>query len=117
MLPHNRSERKCYPIGRFLRSYFPDAIAELARVSLISNEQHNPGEPMHWSRGKSMDHEDCLMRHFFELGKLDTDGISHTAKVAWRALALLQLELEELADEVTTLHYFQSQEEADELPF
>jgi len=28
-------------------------------------------------------------------GKFDTDGQRHSAKLAWRALALLQLELEE----------------------
>jgi hypothetical protein len=29
-----------------------------------------------------------------ERGKIDTDGQRHSAKLAWRALALLQLELE-----------------------
>jgi len=30
-----------------------------------------------------------------ERGTYDTDGIRHSAKLAWRALALLQKELEE----------------------
>jgi hypothetical protein len=34
------------------------------------------------------------MRHFLERGTLDKDGIRHSAKVAWRALAILQLEIE-----------------------
>lgn len=34
------------------------------------------------------------MRHFVERGKLDSDGLRHSAKMAWRALALLQKELE-----------------------
>ncbi|HEY7680676.1 MAG TPA: hypothetical protein VIC04_09190, partial [Terriglobia bacterium] len=40
------------------------------------------------------DEADALLRHFIERGTLDTDGIRHSAKVAWRALALLQKEIE-----------------------
>jgi hypothetical protein len=49
---------------------------------------------MHWARGKSTDHADCIARHLIERGKVDTDGVRHSAKTAWRALALLQLEIE-----------------------
>lgn len=86
--------RKDIPLGTFLLEYFPDAFKELALLSKVANDQHNPGEHMHWARGKSNDHKDCLMRHFMDQGKIDTDGMRHTAKVAWRALAMLQLELE-----------------------
>ena len=41
-----------------------------------------------------MDQADCLLRHFIDRGTLDNDGLRHTAKLAWRALAMLQLELE-----------------------
>jgi hypothetical protein len=34
------------------------------------------------------------MRHLLERGTLDTDGIRHSAKVAWRAMAMLQKEIE-----------------------
>jgi hypothetical protein len=34
------------------------------------------------------------MRHIMERGTLDTDGTRHSAKAAWRVLALLQEELE-----------------------
>jgi hypothetical protein len=74
--------------------YFPAALAEVARVSKIGNDQHNPGEPMHHARGKSTDHANKIMRHLVEAGTVDTDGTRHTAKLAWRALALLQEELE-----------------------
>lgn len=87
--------RKAIPMARGLLDYFPDALAEVARVSQVGNDQHNPGEPLHWAREKSTDHADCIMRHMVDRGKLDpTDGMRHTAKVAWRALALLQLEIE-----------------------
>lgn len=37
---------------------------------------------------------DALMRHFVERGGRDGDGARHSAKVAWRALAMLQKEIE-----------------------
>lgn len=74
--------------------YFPAALAEIARVSKAGNDQHNPGQPMHHARGKSTDHADCILRHLADAGLKDSDGLRHTAKVAWRALALLQEELE-----------------------
>jgi hypothetical protein len=74
--------------------YFPDAIMAVSRVSFIGNEQHNPGQPLHWDRSKSTDEADALLRHFIQRGTIDTDGVRHSAKVAWRALALLQKEIE-----------------------
>ena len=94
MLPSQPEERKAVPLATGCLDYFPDALAEVARVSKVGNDQHNPGEPMHWNRAKSMDQADCLMRHFMERGMIDGDGMLHSAKVAWRALAILQLELE-----------------------
>lgn len=88
-------ERKQYPIASGVLDYFPDAIAEVAHVSWAANDQHNPGEPMHWDRAKSTDEADALVRHLIDRGKRDTDGLRHTAKVAWRALALLQKEIEQ----------------------
>lgn len=89
-----KEERKNRPVMRGLLDYFPDACAAVANVSYVGNEQHNPGQEMHWARHKSSDQEDCLVRHLMERGTLDDDGLRHTAKVAWRALALLQLEIE-----------------------
>lgn len=96
-LPLDSKSRKEMPIARGVLDYFPDAIAEIARVSFVGNEQHNAGQPMHWAREKSTDHADCIVRHLLERGTLDGDGLRHTAKVAWRALALLQTELEAAA--------------------
>lgn len=95
VLPTEATERKKYPIGTGLIDYFPAALAEVSKVSYQGNLQHNPGQPLHWSRGKSKDHSDTLIRHFLERGTLDTDGMRHSAKMVWRALAILQLELEE----------------------
>lgn len=94
ILPSDPAERKKYPIASGVLDYFPDAIAYLAYVSWRGNEQHNPGQPLHWDRSKSSDEADTMMRHFAERGTLDTDGVRHMGKAAWRALALLQKEIE-----------------------
>ena len=98
MLPTDSRERKGLPIATGVIDYFPDALAEIALVSRTGNDQHNPGAPLHWDRSKSGDESDALIRHFLERGEFDTDGMRHSAKVAWRALALLQKELEAAAD-------------------
>ena len=94
MLPTDAKERKAIPITTGVLDYFPDALAEVARVSLAGNEQHNPGQPLQWAKEKSTDHADCITRHLIGRGTLDKDGQRHSAKVAWRALALLQIELD-----------------------
>lgn len=94
-LPKNAEDRKRIPIVTGVLDYFPDAIAEVAKVSLAGNEQHHPGKPLHWDKTKSTDEADALGRHLMERGTRDKDGERHSAKVAWRALALLQREIEE----------------------
>ena len=88
------AERKQYPITTGLLDYFPDACAEVAHISFLGNQKHNPGEALHWARGKSMDHADCCARHLAQRGTLDSEKIRHSAQLAWRAFALLQEELE-----------------------
>lgn len=87
-------ERKQHPLASGVLDYFPDALLAVAHCSYKGNQQHNPDKALHWDRSKSGDESDALMRHFMERGTIDTDGIAHTAKVAWRALAMLQKELE-----------------------
>ena len=94
-LPTDPTERKGIPICTGVLDYFPLALAEVARVSKAGNDQHNPGQPLHWNRGKSADFADTILRHMVERGGKDTDGMRHTAKAAWRILAMLQIELEE----------------------
>ena len=94
MLPQDAKERKELPITTGVLDYFPDALAEVARCSKVGNDQHNPGQPLHWARDKSTDEADALVRHLLQRGSLDIDGVRHSAKVAWRALALLQREIE-----------------------
>lgn len=93
-LPEGAADRKAIPVTSGVLDYFPLAILEVAKTSKAGNDQHNPGKPLHWDRTKSLDHADCIVRHLIDRGTFDTDGIRHSAKVAWRALALLQTELE-----------------------
>lgn len=93
-LPTDAAERKATPIATGVLDYFPDALAAVAHCSKVGNDQHNPGQPLHWDKEKSTDEADALIRHFLERGTIDTDGVRHSAKVAWRALALLQREIE-----------------------
>jgi len=93
-MTNDPKERKGMPIYSGVLKYFPDALLEVSKVSLAGNKQHNPGEPLHWDKSKSTDEGDALVRHLLDAGKIDNDGIRHSAKVAWRALALLQRELD-----------------------
>src|SRR5690348_14101397 len=100
-LPEDSVARKRVPMASGLLDYFPDALAAVAEVSWFGNEKHNPGQPLHHSRGKSADHADCVMRHLAQRGEFDIVSLNgveykirHSAYLAWRALALLQEELE-----------------------
>lgn len=92
--PTDPGRRKQCPVASGVLDYFPDALIAIAETSYIANAQHNPGEPLHWAREKSTDDADALIRHFLERGIRDSDGLRHSAKMAWRALALLQKEIE-----------------------
>lgn len=92
--PDEASRRKAQPVFSGVLMYFPQALLAVAELSKIGNDQHNPGEPLHWAKEKSADHEDALVRHLLDRGTLDTDGVRHSAKVAWRALAMLQTEID-----------------------
>lgn len=92
------SVRKGQPLATGVLAYFPDALTKVSEVSQAGSDQHHPGKPLHWDRNKSMDHADCLLRHLRDHltgNPIDTDGQPHLGKVAWRALALLQVWLEE----------------------
>lgn len=94
-LPESSEARKEIPLCTGVLDYFPLALAAVARLSKKGNDKHNPGEPLHWARGKSMDHADCIARHLIDRGNIDPgSGESHTVSLAWRALALLEEEEE-----------------------
>jgi hypothetical protein len=93
-LPTDATARKAVPVFSGFICYFPRAIAAVALLSRIGNDQHNPGKPLHWDRSKSGDELDAATRHLIDAGTTDTDGVRHSTKLAWRAMANLEKELE-----------------------
>ena len=89
-------ERKDTPVFSGVLKYFPDALKEVSKCSKAGNDQHNPNKPLFWDRSKSGDELDALTRHLIDhsVNPVDTDGVLHLAKVAWRSLAALQKHLE-----------------------
>jgi hypothetical protein len=105
-LPTDAKARKAIPVYSGFIKYFPRAIAAVAELSRIGNDQHNPGKPLHWDRSKSTDELDALMRHMLDDAQgvpVDTDEVLHATKMAWRAMANLEKTLEalEVAPNVT----------------
>ena len=100
MMTTDAQERKDTPVYSGFMCYFPDAIAEVARLSKAGNDQHNPGEPLHWDRSKSGDELDALTRHLLDRANAAEGGIRsrilHQRAIAWRAMADLQKLCEEL---------------------
>jgi hypothetical protein len=95
-------QRKMTPMYSGLLAYFPDALALVARNSMVGHVQHNdPKDEMYWDRTKSADELDAIIRHIADHSKdpRDKDGTLHMSKVAWRALAFLQKFIEEENDE------------------
>lgn len=89
---YTSEERKGMPIYSGVMMYFPDALAAISRVSKACNDKHNPGEPLHWARGKSTDQMDCAARHMLTPEEPDTDSNEpELTHAAWRILAQLQL--------------------------
>ncbi len=104
-LPTSSKERKEIPIYSGFIKYFPDAMAAVASHSFVSNEQHNPGEPLHWAREKSTDQLDALARHLTELPDARDlyEEIELLKAIVWRGCAQLQLKCEALEEPGTAL--------------
>ena len=115
VLPKDDKQRKMLPIFRLVSRYFPKALREVTRVAVANNARYNPGKApsdINWARGKSTDQMGSLFRHMLEF---DVDGLIFEelppevqaacgpgfervyvlAEAAWRALAALELCIEE----------------------
>lgn len=96
-LPTDDKARKTLPIFTYLTEYFPDALLAEVGVAVAGNDQHNPGQPLHWAREKSKDQLNTAFRHLWDHKSgvtKDTDGQYHLAKAIWRLKAELQLLIE-----------------------
>ena len=85
-------KRKDTPVFSGVLKYFPNALKEISKCSKAGNDQHHPDKPLHWDMDKSKDEYDALTRHLIDhtIDPVDTDGILHLTKVAWRGLAGLE---------------------------
>ena len=93
-----KNDNKRFPVFNGLLKYFPNACLYVSHVSLVANEQHNPGTEMHWDKSKSIGKGDEVVRHLMAEETFDTDGLRHRGKACWRALELLEREI--LAEKV-----------------
>lgn len=88
--------RKDYPIFTGLLMYFPNACAAVAHCSLVMNEQHNPGQPMHWAKDKSIGTGDEAVRHLMDAAHgtppqvVAGREVEHAANAAWRQMEFLE---------------------------
>jgi hypothetical protein len=94
VLPDDGKVREQYPLYDGLFAYFPAALCEIARWSQVGGSKHHPGEPLHWAREKSTDHQNKILRHLLDYDQEDEHGFIEAIALAWRALALAQTELE-----------------------
>ena len=98
LLPQAADLRKQFPVASGVLAYFPNALVLLSHVSFKGNEQHNPGQPLHWAREKSTDQMDAAVRHFMEAlthaNPYSEEACYALAQCAWRVLAELQLRIE-----------------------
>ena len=92
---YGAQKRKDTPVFSGVLKYFPNALKEVSKCSKAGNDQHHPDKPLHWDMNKSKDEYDALTRHLIDhtINPMDTDGILHLTKVAWRALAGLERHL------------------------
>jgi len=112
-LPDDSAARKSIPIWEGVIAYAPAAIAAAARISVIGNNKHNPGEELHHARGKSMDHTDCIARHLIDFQAIKAAAMrdaqmgwascasrdaaaEHLGNLVWRSLMFAQEQLEEM---------------------
>jgi hypothetical protein len=99
-LPTDRDARNAIPVWDGCIAYFPDVWAEVAKVSVLGNKQHNLGAKLRWDTTASTDHKNKAMRHMLDDTNgevMDDDGQTyHLAKALWRIAAALQLRIWEM---------------------
>jgi hypothetical protein len=100
--PKDDKGRKRLAMWTYLTEYFPKALMAELGVAVAGNEQHNPGEKLHWAREKSTDQLNTAFRHMWDHSAgitKDTDGQYHLAKAIWRLKAELELTIERESSE------------------
>lgn len=113
LFPSDDAGRKALPIFAMIVGYFPNALREVTRVCVANNVRYSPDRAptdIVWNRGKSKDQFGSLFRHMLER-KVDghvfetvseevakvigRPNVYILAEAAWRALAMLEEEIEQ----------------------
>jgi hypothetical protein len=112
-IPEDNIARKMLPLFKYVTEYFPKALREACRVSVVNNVRYNPERDpadINWARGKSTDQLGSAFRHMMERkvdGKVFENVPSEIAKKTgiqrvyvlaeayWRLGAALELEIEQ----------------------
>lgn len=94
-LAGDSATRKDAPIYEGFVCYFPNAMANVAKLSKHGNDKHNPGQTLRWSFNLSNDHGNCIVRHQASDPEAVDESyndpeILHATAVAWRAMAQLE---------------------------
>lgn len=75
--------------------YFPGALREVAKVSAFGAEKYCEGGWRTVPDGRDR-YLAAMMRHLLQSSPVDNEtGLLHLSHVAWNALAILELKLEE----------------------
>jgi hypothetical protein len=112
LFPTDDKARKMLPVWKLITGYFPKALREMTKVSVVNNVRYNPDRDpadINWNRGLSRDQLGSSLRHMLESavdGKVFEEVPEEIAKVtgidrvyvlaenAWRACAQLELAIE-----------------------
>lgn len=127
MIPEDDKARKMLPLFKFYTGYFPKAMREMTKVSVVNNVRYNPGKDpadINWARGKSTDQLGSAFRHMVESrvdGKVFEPVPADVAKLTgiekvyvlaeamWRLGAELELTIEREESKPTQLQQIAQQ--------
>lgn len=103
-LPLDSEERKNVPLFSGCFQYAPAALMGVAMHAKRGNDKHNPGQPLHHARWKSMDHADCILRHLMDISDmLAIFERGHSVGGALLAEAVTEGDAKALLEEVDAL--------------
>ena len=82
------------PVHSGVLATFPDALEAVAAVAQFGADKYCSGK-IGWNREVSKNHLESATRHLMRAGEFDDEScLLHSAHLAWRVLAALQIELE-----------------------
>ncbi len=97
-LEGKKSDDGKLPIATMMLEQFPLAIQAVAGRSLFGHIKyaHNDQDWTNWKNvpDATRRYKDAILRHMMELGEEGETSSEHAAAVAWNALAVLQMKLE-----------------------